>query len=45
MLISVLHETDAAEKELDLLKEHMKAAGYSFSVDHLVIEKFRISVD
>ena len=45
MLISVLHEREAAAKELEPLKSRMEAAGYSFSVDHLVVEKFRISID
>ena len=43
MMIAVMKEHEIELDELDNIKGKMQSMGYSFSADHLVIEKYRVS--
>jgi len=43
MMIAVMKEHEIERNELDDIKGRMKAIGYSFSADHLVVEKYRVA--
>ena len=43
MMIAAMKEQGIERNELDNIKGQMQAMGYSFSADHLVVEKFRVS--
>ena len=44
MLSAVMFELDINYDQIEAIVEEMKKKNYSFSVDHLVIEKHRIYV-
>merc|ERR1712106_517431 len=43
MMIAAMQEQGIERNELENIKGQMQAMGYSFSADHLVVEKFRVS--
>ena len=44
MLSAVMFELDVNSDQIEDILKEMKMKNYSFSVDHLVIEKHRISL-